>query len=230
MAGPIATYLTTQLAAQNAFSVPFGLVTLVNNSINSATAAGEFNTTVDCSLFTAEDVSNLRIYLDSLGYLVEYAVGTNEKGLLIDWAKFLDIPGLSTTVYQGTSPWIVSGAVTTSPDVNVHDGSGNSINSTSGSLDVDITNTVPVTETNVDLNFGTWAYYAGVSGTVTISSGQRILSITAHSTIGGTITINGGATITLPPNTAFTDNPLGNLTAPTIVFTNTDAYFVEVVS
>jgi hypothetical protein len=110
MAGPVPTYLSTQLAAQTAFNVPFGLLALVNGAITTATAAGEFNTTVDCSLFTAEDVSNLRIYLDSLGYLVEFAKSTSEKGLLIDWGKFLDIPGSSATVLQGTTPWIVAEA------------------------------------------------------------------------------------------------------------------------
>ena len=111
MAGPVPTYLATQLAAQTAFNVPFGLLGLVNGAIVTATAAGEFNTTVDCSLFTAEDVSNLRIYLDSLGYKVEFAKSSSEKGLLIDWGAFLDIPGSSTTVIQGTSPWIVGGTV-----------------------------------------------------------------------------------------------------------------------
>jgi hypothetical protein len=109
MAGPVPTFLATQLAAQTAFSVPFGLLALVNGAITTATAAGEFNTTVDCSLFTAEDVSNLRIYLDSLGYLVEFAKSTSEKGLLIDWGKPLDIDGnTSTVVTQGTIPWIVT--------------------------------------------------------------------------------------------------------------------------
>lgn len=107
MAGPIPTYLSTQLSAQDAFNVPFGLITLVNNAITAATEAGQFNVTVDCSLFTAEDVSNLRIYLDSQGYLVEFAKGDSQRTLNIDWGKFLDIPGITSTVNQGTSPWIV---------------------------------------------------------------------------------------------------------------------------
>lgn len=41
----------------------------------------------------------------------------------------------------------VSGTITTSPNVNVHDGSGTTINSTSNALNVDVTNTVPVTGT-----------------------------------------------------------------------------------
>ena len=111
MAGPVPTFLATQTAAQTAFTVPFGLLALVNGAIATATAAGQFNTTVDCSLFTAADISNLRIYLDSLGYLVEFAENTSERGLLIDWGKPLDIDGGgSTTVTQGTIPWIVAEA------------------------------------------------------------------------------------------------------------------------
>ena len=111
MAGPVPTYLATQLAAQTAFTVPFGLLSVVNSQIAAATAAGEFNTTVDCSLFTAEDVSNLRIYLDSEGYIVEFAKNSSEKSLLIDWGKFLATSGTAVTVIQGTSPWIVAGTV-----------------------------------------------------------------------------------------------------------------------
>lgn len=106
MAGPVPTYLDTQAAAQTAFSVPFGLLTLVNSSIAMARAAGEFNTTVDCSLFVSSDVSNLRVYLDSLGYKVEYAVDSGQKGLLIDWGSPLGVEGASQPVTQGTMPWI----------------------------------------------------------------------------------------------------------------------------
>lgn len=87
-----------------------------------------------------------------------------------------------------------------------------------------------VTESNVDKSFGTWAYYAGTSGTVTVTAGQRVIGISAHSTSGGTMTINGGATITIPANVSFNLSPLGNVVAPTIVFTSTDTYFIEVVS
>lgn len=110
MAGPVPTYLTTQTAAQTAFTVPFGLLTFVNAAIATAVTAGEFNVTVDCSLFVTEDVSNLRIYLDSLGYNVNFAKDTNNKSLNIDWGRFLS--ETVVTVFQGTVPWIVSGTVT----------------------------------------------------------------------------------------------------------------------
>lgn len=102
---------------------------------------------------------------------------------------------------------------------------------------VEVDSTVPstlpqvVTELNLDKNFGTWGpYYAGVSGTVVVSAGKRILSIACHSTTGGSLTINGGSSIPVPANVGFSVNPLGNLVAPTVIFTATDSYFVEVVS
>lgn len=87
-----------------------------------------------------------------------------------------------------------------------------------------------VIEANVDKNFGTWAYYSGTSGTIVVGVGQRVLSISCHSTLGGSLTINGGATIPVPANVGFAINPLGNLVAPIIVYSGTDSYFIEVVS
>jgi hypothetical protein len=120
MAGPIPTYLATQLATQNAFSVPFGLVTLVNNAITAATNAGDFSVTVDCSLFVTTDVSNLRIYLDSLGYDVQFSKGTSEKCLLIDWSESAALQGDEVIADQGapgTKPWPVVNEPST--DANV---------------------------------------------------------------------------------------------------------------
>lgn len=117
--------------------------------------------------------------------------------------------------------------------VDLNDGAGNPISSVGGSLDVNVTNfptTQAVTEANLDKSFGTWSYYAGTVGTVTVAAGQRILSIAAHSTTGGSFTINGGASIPIPANVGFAINPLGNITAPTVVYTGTDFYFIEVVS
>lgn len=77
---------------------------------------------------------------------------------------------------------------------------------------------------------GTWAYYAGVSGSVSVSAGQRVIGIAAHSTAGGSMTVNGGASIPLPATISVAIQPVGNLVAPTIVFTGTDTYMIEVVS
>jgi hypothetical protein len=118
MAGPVPTYLSTQTAAQTAFNVPFGLLALVNSAIATATADGKFNTTVDCSLFMAEDIANLAIYLRSLGYTGEFAKNSSERALLITWDDPLDIDGNSSqSVTQGTTPWIVEESPST--DANV---------------------------------------------------------------------------------------------------------------
>lgn len=189
MAGPVPTYIATQQATQTAFTVPFGLLAFVNAAISAAIAAGEFNTTVDCSLFVTEDVSNLRIYLDSLGYTVDFAKNTNEKSLNIDWGRFRDTPGTAVTVFQGTTPWIVSGTITTSPDVNVHDGSGNTISSTGTSLNVNVTDfpatvavtqstspwvvsgTVAATQSGVWSTGRTWVLASGTDSVAAVQSG-----------------------------------------------------------
>lgn len=182
MSGPVASYSITQTAAQAAFNVPFGLVTLVTTAIDDATAAGAFNVTVDCSLFNVDDVSNFRIYLNSLGYLVDF--GRESRSLNIAWA-------------------------TAAPE-----------SSSDGTTSVDIVAAPSI---------GTWNYYAGVSGTVMVGAGQRVLAVCAYSLAGGTVVINGGDTIPVPPGVACNLTPVGNVTAPTVVFTSTDSYFIEVV-
>lgn len=100
---------------------------------------------------------------------------------------------------------------------------------------VPVTSPVPVTlegtllATDIEKNYGTWSYYAGINGTVTVGAGLRVVGISAYAALGGTITINGGQTITLPIGVAVSISPKGNVVAPTIVFTGTSTYFVEVV-
>jgi hypothetical protein len=77
---------------------------------------------------------------------------------------------------------------------------------------------------------GTWAYYAGTSGTVNVTAGQRVLGIAAHATTAGSMTINGGASVPIPAGTGIQFSPVGNLVAPTLVLTGTDSYVIEVVS
>jgi hypothetical protein len=150
----------------------------------------------------------------------------------------------------------LNGSSITIGTVQIEDSTGNPIVSTGGSLNVDVTSgtvtvvqptgtnlhttvdnfpaTQPisgaVTEVNVDKNFGAWSYYAGSFGTVTVSGGQRVLGIGVHATTAGVLTINGGASIPIPAGVSINIEPLANLVAPTIVFTNTDSYMVEVVS
>ena len=84
---------------------------------------------------------------------------------------------------------------------------------------------------------GTWGYSAGVSGTVTLTGGKRVLQITAIAQqAAATITINGGQDIVLPygstdkVSSSITIEPKGNLTNPVLVLTGTSGYFVEWVS
>lgn len=59
---------------------------------------------------------------------------------------WIDLPAV--TVLQGTTPWVVTGVITTSPDVNIHDSAGNNLTSTNNggklSLDVNVSNTTPI--------------------------------------------------------------------------------------
>lgn len=77
---------------------------------------------------------------------------------------------------------------------------------------------------------GTWDYRSGVSGSVTIPTGGRVIGIAAHATTAGSFTINGGNSIPVPANVGVDVAPRGNLTAPTLVFTGTDSYLVEFVT
>lgn len=78
---------------------------------------------------------------------------------------------------------------------------------------------------------GTWGYRSGVSGTVTPPQGARMLSVAAYSSAGGTLTINGGNTITIPAGVMFNlafDPDL--VIRPTFVFTGTASYYTDFVT
>jgi len=86
---------------------------------------------------------------------------------------------------------------------------------------------------------GTWGYAAGVTGTVTIPKGARVLQIIVHATSAGTMTIFGGASIPIIAGEVSTFRFLhglltsGNNTTTSgsqnIVLASTDQYFVEYV-
>ncbi len=88
----------------------------------------------------------------------------------------------------------------------------------------------PGTNSQFDANqTGAWDYRAGASGSPRAFVG-RVIGIAAHATTAGSFTINGGDSIPVPANASIEIQPLGNVTSPTIVFSGTDSYFVEVVS
>jgi hypothetical protein len=96
---------------------------------------------------------------------------------------------------------------------------------------IPVSGTVTVAPTAADTNVtGTWGYLAGVSGTVNVPAGGKVLQISAASLLGGSFTVNGGPAITIPANQQFTLEPRGNLVAPTIVFSTTASFVVEFVS
>lgn len=75
---------------------------------------------------------------------------------------------------------------------------------------------------------GVWDYDGGVSGTIVVPPGGKVLTITAVDTVGGgTVQINGGAIIPIPALVGFTANPEGRLVAPTIEFVGTESCFVD---
>jgi len=80
--------------------------------------------------------------------------------------------------------------------------------------------------------------FAGASGTVTIPDGAIVIFATAHCTTAGTMAMSDGqggtVTIPIPAASGFAydpkhkGGPRGGSGVTTIVFTGTDAYFVEV--
>lgn len=81
-------------------------------------------------------------------------------------------------------------------------------------------------ETQAAIVAAQFDYRAGASGSPRSFVG-RVLGITAHSTAGGSMTINGGDSIPIPANAAVEFRPAGQLVSPALVFTNTDSYIVE---
>ena len=75
---------------------------------------------------------------------------------------------------------------------------------------------------------GASSYFASSSGTAVVPSGARIVSLSAHSVTGGTISIFGGASIPVPANNGFSDGYSGFIGPGNIIFTGTDSYYVVV--
>jgi hypothetical protein len=79
--------------------------------------------------------------------------------------------------------------------------------------------------------FGRWSYLAGVSGAVVVPPGRRVLSLAAQAGAGaGSVVIDSGPPIPVPANGSVEIEPRANLTAPIVVFDQTEAYLIELVS
>lgn len=78
---------------------------------------------------------------------------------------------------------------------------------------------------------GKWGYHAGASGTVTLTGGEVVASIHAHSTAGGSFTVNGGDSIPIPASASWfkLTMPTDALADAVIVFTTTDSYVVQTI-
>lgn len=135
--------------------------------------------------------------------------------------------GLANVRDLGTQLLMTDKGVVTNTIIHGKTAQGNIVDikaNPSGALAVDASGS-----TFTDANqTGAWAYSAGVSGTVAIAAGRKVLQITATAGLtAASLTINGGASITIPIGKSLCIEPKGNLVAPTIVFTSTAAYFVE---
>lgn len=127
------------------------------------------------------------------------------------------------TVSNFPATQAVSGTVTA--NLGTLNGAATAANQTTGN------NSLASLDAKTPDESGTWGYNAGTAGTLTVAANKRILAITATSQplVAGSMTINGGQTVTIPAGTTITISPKANLTAPTLVFTSTAAYFVEFV-
>lgn len=75
---------------------------------------------------------------------------------------------------------------------------------------------------------GSFAYFAGTAGTVTVPKGGKVIKIITGSTAGGSLTINGGASIpVLAAQPLKIDDLDDTLVHPVLVFTGTNSYYVE---
>jgi hypothetical protein len=103
-----------------------------------------------------------------------------------------------------------------------------------GVVQVDLAG-IPTTDVlSVDSRLtGTWGYQAGTSGTESTDlSAKKVLAIfaSAPTSGNGSVAINGGDSIVVPAGKSVNIEPRGTLVAPSIVFTGTDAYFIETVA
>lgn len=186
------------------------------------------NVTVGGSVFAADEVQieglQVKVARDKVGFGEpgSYAdvSGVNPLPVALDDASLAALENVTVAI----------NATLGSPlGVRLSDGSS-AIGTTAQRLHVDDGGQSLTVDGAVDTNaLGTWGYKAGTSGTPTLT-GKRVVKISAlGGASDGSLTINGGDSITIKANTPFGIELRGNLAAPTLVFTGTVAYFVETI-
>lgn len=184
--------------------------------INITDLLSSFTFTPDGELITSSEVSvalpdNLR---------KEDGHGSSETNpSFVDIGAGYSQPDALYVQWQGSQQVTVEGAVSVVTQGN-------------NSLSVDTGLNQPTTPADTqpisDNEDGVWDYYAGTSGTVVVTG--RVLTISATgSLLGGTVTINSGDAIPVNEFSAVTLEPKANLVNPTVVFTGTDGYMIEVI-
>jgi hypothetical protein len=76
---------------------------------------------------------------------------------------------------------------------------------------------------------GDWDYVAGTGGGTEVVAGRMVGSYFYANSATGTMTIDGGKTITIRANVGIAINPKGNLINPVIVMSSSIDYMIEFV-
>lgn len=77
---------------------------------------------------------------------------------------------------------------------------------------------------------GDWDYVSGTGGGTEVVVGRMVGSFFFANAADGTITIDGGSTITVRAGCGIAINPKGNLLNPTIVMSGSVDYMIEYVT
>lgn len=116
------------------------------------------------------------------------------------------------------SPITVVGTITGSPNVNIHDSAGNSLTSTAGSLNVDVTNTVPISAASLPLPTGASTSALQTTGNASLTS------IDSKLTSPITVTANQG---TSPWVTSVSNFPATQPVSGTVAVTQSTSPWVD---
>lgn len=159
-------------------------------TIDAATSSVAIEGRVSGNLAEVTPAGSLKVDLEQVG------------GAAITLGQKVSAASIPVVISSDQSPITVTGSITTSPNVNVHDGSGVSISSTGSSLNVDVTNTVPVSQAT-----SPWVVSGSGNFTVVQPSGANLhvnvdnfpatVAVTQSTSpwvVSGTVTANIGTT------------------------------------